>query len=529
MKRLMFLVSCVAAFSNLYAQNSEDMISIINRIVPNTVDIRSIGMGKTEVAANSGSNALFTNPSLLALQEKGSIKLGSALHIGFFKDESIDQISDLYDTEVKYGYKPSFKFTNISFSLPFHIQTPSVPISFAFGTGYQNAIDLSFTQYNEQEQQGTNGKIYNNYKTKYTGGLNTITPGFSFGVLDRISAGISFNIGFGNMKSKSTSEYKTISGKEENETIITATGKAFYPTFGISGKPLQNMTIGLSISPSYEWEWDDIEREIEDDEGDESYDLEGGEFTLPPKFSIGMEYQITPKFSFAIEYQSRPFNSFEFDADGLQGARDLGSFESHIDSMDLKNGHVLHVGTEILAGKAPLRFGFFLEPYAITDDELTNSGNTRYDETPNYLMGGTFGLGIPIGEAAFIDAAAQYGRLKTTHESFNTNARKTKYDEIHHLIRVDLGVKIALPSINIKKAASAGTTSPSKPQSNFNSSPALPSQQVQPDYQTPQYNQETYPSYQQTPPAIDYDSGYPTDQGSYKSDVPVFENQNSGF
>ena len=142
------LCSC---FSNLCAQELDN--SLISRVVPNTVDIRSIGMGKTEVAANSESNALFTNPSLLALQEKGNIKFGSALHLGFLNDEYTDKTSGLSDTEVKQGYKPSFKFTNVSFSLPFHIQTPSVPISFAFGTGYQNAIDLSFTQYYDQEQQ----------------------------------------------------------------------------------------------------------------------------------------------------------------------------------------------------------------------------------------------------------------------------------------------------------------------------------------------------------------------------------------
>lgn len=338
-----------------------------------------------------------------------------------------------------------------------------------------------------------------------------------------------FNIGFGNMKSKTTSEFKTPSGKEKDESIASATGKAFYPTFGINGKPLQNMTIGLSISPSYEWEWDDIEVEIENDAGDDSYDVEGGEFTLPPKFSIGIEYQITPKFSFAIEYQSRPFESFEFDADGRQGTMNLSSLEAYIDSMNLKNGHVLHAGAEILAGKAPLRFGFFLEPYATTDYKITSSGNKKSDKTPNYLIGGTFGFGIPIGDAALIEAATQYGYLKSTSEAIY-NTKKTKFDEKHHLLRVDVGVKIDLPSINIISASSA--TSPSKPeQSKVESSPAFPSQQSQPVYQTPQYNQETYPSYQQTPPAEN--SGYvsPTDQGSYQSesDIPMFENQNSDY
>jgi len=455
----MFLISCVVAFSNISAQGKEALIS---RFVPNTVDIRSIGMGKTEAATYSGSNALFTNPSLLSLQENKSIRLGSVLHFGFAKDEFLDEISDANDTDIKYGYKPNFKFSHISFSLPFHLQFPSVPLSFAFGIGYQNAIDLSFTQYQNEEQQAINGKLYNSTITKYTGGLNTITPGFAFGLLDQISVGISFNIGFGNIKLKTTSEYKTPGGKEETDSIVTATGKAFYPTIGISGKPLQNMTIGLSFSTSYEWEWDDMESEKRTDEEDKEVEYYGAEFTMPPIFSVGLEYQITPKFSIAAEYQNRPLASFESD----NFYKDDLSFDKYIDSIDLENGHVLHLGAEFIAGKVPLRLGFFMEPYAVTDKELTSSGNIRYDENPNYLIGGTLGLGIPIRENALIDVAAQYGRLKTTKESFNiTNYRKTKYDEIQHLIRVDLGINIDLPSIYIKKAVS--TAAPGSARSNI--------------------------------------------------------------
>jgi len=459
MIKLIFLISCMVVFSNISAQDKE---SFISRFIPNTVDIRSIGMGKTEAATYSGSNALFTNPSLLSLQENKSIRMGSVLHLGFAKDEFFDEISNANDTNIEYGYKPNFKFSHISFSLPFHFQFPSVPLSFAFGIGYQNAIDLSFTQYQNEEQQTENEKFYNNTITRYTGGLNTITPGFAFGLLDQISVGISFNIGFGDIKSKTTSEYKTPGGKEETDFIVTAAGKAFYPTIGISGKPLQNMTIGLSFSTSYDWEWDDMESEKKTDEEDKEDTFYGAEFTMPPIFSVGLEYQITPKFSIAAEYQSRPLASFKSD----NFYKDNLSFDDYIDSIDLKNGHVLHLGAELIAGKVPLRLGFFTEPYAITDNGLNSSGNFRYDENPNYLIGGTLGLGIPIRENALIDVAAQYGRLKTTKEIFNiiTN-KKNRYDEIQHLIRVDLGITIDLPSINIKKAAS--TVSPGSARSNI--------------------------------------------------------------
>ncbi len=528
MKRLMFLICCAATFTNLSAQSAEfSLNNITSRLVPNTVDIRSIGMGKTEVAAKSGSNALFTNPSLLALQENGSIKLGSALHLGLKKDERLDDLADSNNADLKYGYKPNFKFTNISASLPLHFQLPSTALSIAFGAGYQNAIDLSFTEYNNQEIQGTSGVISEENKTRYTGGLNTITPGFAIGILDRISAGISLNIGFGKMMSKTISEYKNAIAKETYESVITATGKAFFPTFGLTGKPTENLAIGVSISPSYEWEWDDIEMEIETDEADEERDLDGGEFTMPLKFSIGLEYQVTPTFTLAVEYQTRPFSAFEFDADNMEDLYGLGSLEAYINQIDLKNGHVLHLGAELLAGKTPLRFGFFLEPYAITDMELTSAGKIRFDETPNYLMGGTFGLGIPIGDAVFIDAAAQYGRLKTINEHAITSVRQKKYESIDHLIRVDLGLKINLPSINTIKAASPAKSSPA-PKNTFPENQSFPSQSTQPDYQSQQYNQSGYPSYQQIP-AESPDSNSSGNQGSYESGVPSFENQNSGY
>ncbi len=445
MKQLIFYLICVVAFSNVSAQSQE---SLISRFVPNTVDIRSIGMGKTEVAANSGSNALFTNPSLMALQQKRSIKMGSSLNFGFAKDEFLDEFSDANDIIIKYGYKPNIKFTNFSLSLPFHIQLPSFPFSFAVGAGYQNAIDLSFTQYVNTKQQTTTETIFTDNTTRYTGGLNTITPGFSFAILDQISVGISLNIGLGNMKFKTTEVYDIPITNGETDSVVSATGKALYTTIGICGKPMQNLIIGLSFSNSYEWEWDNFESKVKTDAEDRKYDYYGAEFTIPSKFSVGLEYQINPKFTIAAEYQNRPFSSFESDNFYSQG------FDYYIDSMDLQDGHVLHIGAELIAGKAPLRLGFFMEPYAITDKKLTNNGNVKYDDSPNYMLGGTLGLGIPIREIAFIDVAAQYGCLKTTNENFNAKGKITRYDKTQHLLRVDLGINIILPSINVNKAAS---------------------------------------------------------------------------
>jgi hypothetical protein len=476
----------VVFFSGLSAQELEQLIG---RMVPNTVDIRSIGMGKTEVAGKLGSNAIFANPSLLALQEKSSIKLGSSLHFGFMKDEYEDAMSKGENYDSKYGYKPNFKFTNISAALPINIDLTSTPLSFAFGAGYQNAIDLSFTEYYNTEQKSINGNIESESKSKFTGGLNTITPSFAIGVFKRISAGISFNIGFGKVR-ENFSSIESSTGDDEYGYTGVASVSGFYPTFGLTGRPLANLAIGMSITPPYEWKWDDLELEMDDDVLNSENELEGGEFTIPLKFTIGLEYHATPKFSVAIEYQTRPLESFDLDADRTTDGMNLVADERHLDSLDLTNGHVLHVGTEIIAGTVPVRLGFMIEPYPVTNTVRKNS-RIVYDGKPNYLFGGTFGLGIPASDAVFIDFAAQYGFFKTTNVTAVSTTGGTNYkdyDHIDHHLRVDLGVAINLPAIVTKKSVTSKVPQVnSDTQNNSNSSDVMPSQNSQPSYQSNQY------------------------------------------
>ena len=96
MKSLYILLIWFGSISILSAQ---DLSPVVNRIVPNVVDIRSIGMGKTGSAGNTGSNAIFGNPSLLALQQNASIKLGSNLDLAFINNEYLDNSSESNEYE----------------------------------------------------------------------------------------------------------------------------------------------------------------------------------------------------------------------------------------------------------------------------------------------------------------------------------------------------------------------------------------------------------------------------------------------
>jgi len=442
-------------FGSVSILSAQDFLPVVHRIVPNVVDIRSIGMGKTSSAGNTGSNAIFGNPSLLALQQNASIKLGSNLDLAFVKNEYLDKSIESNEYELKYGYRPNYKFSHISAAFPFQLKMSSVPFSFAFGAGYHNAINLSSIYYLKRNSI-TLSDFYQYEKTeKFRGGLNTISPAFAFSFFNRISAGISFNIGFGNTRLDYNSSTSDIIYEYETQDKAVIPGKAFSTSIGITGKPLENMTVGANITPSYKWIWDEFE--VENKDSNLNQKISGGEFTIPLFFSVGCEYQFTENFAVALEYQARPFESYELDANTASSElyEDMAALESHIEEMNLKNGHVFHAGEEISAGHVPFRFGFFIEPYPAVSEEIKN-GNPELSEKPINMIGGTFGFSAPISSKnAYLELAAQYGLLRSTvvkNSPSNSSSALKEYEEKEHRLRVDLGFRIDFPSFTSNKS-----------------------------------------------------------------------------
>lgn len=450
-------------FGSISILSAQDLSPVVNRIVPNVVDIRSIGMGKTGSAGNTGSNAIFGNPSLLALQQNASIKLGSNLDLAFINNEYLDNSSESNEYELKYGYRPNYKFSHISTAFPFQLKMSSVPFSFAFGAGYHNAINLSSTYYLNRNSI-TLADFYQHEETiKWRGGLNTISPAIAFSFFNRISAGISFNIGFGNTKLDYHSTTSNIISGSETEYEAVIPGKAFSISFGITGKPLENLTLGANITPPYKWTLDEIE--VESNIGyPRDWEIAGGEFTIPLNFSIGCEYQLTENFAVALEYQTRPFESYELDAEKASfDSEDISELESLIEEMNLKNGHVFHAGIEISAGNIPFRFGFFIEPYPVVSEEIKND-NPELSEKPINMIGGTFGFSAPISSKnVYLELAAQYGLLRSTivrNNLSNSSSRYKEYEVKEHHLRFDLGFRVDLPSFSSNKSGNTDISAP---------------------------------------------------------------------
>lgn len=115
-----------------------------NPIIPNVVDLRSCGMGRTEISA-LGSNAIFSNPSVLGLMKNTAFNVGGYARYGWFKDDQFDEKKKEYessgdDSHLSQGKYPYGKFSHLSLALPMEMK----PVKITAGLGYNNSYDASF-------------------------------------------------------------------------------------------------------------------------------------------------------------------------------------------------------------------------------------------------------------------------------------------------------------------------------------------------------------------------------------------------
>lgn len=435
MKKTFLMIVFLGYLIGLYAQNFD---RLINRMVPNTVDIRSLGMGKAEIVNNS-SNALFGNPSLLAFQKNGSLKLGGMFHFSFQKDDYQENFAD--GSNKGYGCKPGINFNYASASLPILVNQNSKPFSFAIGLGYQTAIDLSFSEYaiTEFEMNGENIHQIEEID-KGHGGLKTITPGIALNFNQRILAGVSLNFGFGKTGVENISDKPELLGGKKTAEVTTS-GKCFYPSFGLAAQALEKMVLGISFTPSYKWRWDEFKRT-----GNEIsfYDYTLAKVTMPFRLSIGAQYQVRPKFLLAAEYQMHGYRLFALN-DSVEGNHSWDYYIDYVDAMSLKTGHCFHFGSECVVGIIPLRFGMFIEPYPVSHREPGDSQDGG--SGPLYMYGGTIGFEIPIASFVSIEFASQYGYIKSLFRGYFFAVQMmapSEYKESNHLFRMDIGLNFNL-------------------------------------------------------------------------------------
>lgn len=416
---------------------------LLHRLIPNFVGIRNLGMGGTGVAGTRGSAALFTNPSLLATMEDMSIMGGLRLKFGLIENEYQDDLAKLNDVKYKTGLTPPYVSLNhLSFGIPFRIEVPNVPITVAAGIGYHPSYNTGLNKFTEAKT--------NLYKTetkeKFRGGIRNLSPGFALGIKDMFFIGFGLNIhNINNYKGTVEIETKSTTGSTKEEYIYEARGRAFFVTFGAAIKPIPNLSIGMRVSPGFEWELSDFEYEykVDGETIDEQESDDEIEITVPALFCIGVEYQIIPQFALATEYQTRAFTQAEIDGD----------------ECPYDNGFAFRFGSEIMAGPVPIRLGFLLESVPSSYLNFTKLTGNIEDDKPITAIGVTGGIGIPIQEIALIDFGFLWGFYKREEKRTSVTGSGTKtYDYKENQFSFDLGLTFNIPGPKFGTAPSTTTT-----------------------------------------------------------------------
>ena len=102
---------------------------------PNTVDARSIAMGRTSIVSATGSNSIFSNPGIIATLNGRQGQAGGRMIMGTLEDEWSEDYYDSYDSKLT----PHFSINHISVSMPYKLTGSDMKL--AVGVGYRTYFD----------------------------------------------------------------------------------------------------------------------------------------------------------------------------------------------------------------------------------------------------------------------------------------------------------------------------------------------------------------------------------------------------
>lgn len=363
---------------------------------PNTVDARSIAMGRTSIVSATGSNSIFSNPGIIATLDSRQGQAGGRIIMGTLEDEWSEDYYESYDSKLT----PHFSINHISVSMPYKLTGSDMKL--AVGVGYRTYFDHGGNY--ETDRKHEDGDKSSSESTT-NGGLNAITPTIAINLQDKYFVGATFNKSiFGTIKTESKSTYNGETTDSESEIEQSAS----FLKFGGLAKINEQLTLGFSYTPEFEWKWDKVKYTYDG----ESETEDGVDIVIPPVMGFGATYQFSPTLLIAGEYQNRKFSDIEFDNE----------------SFEVDDGVCYRIGAEF-QGPALLRFGYFSDAVLAFDDN---------DDEPNSLTGFTGGIGYNLG-SIYLDAYAEYSSITTEDEDYDYDTETTKkYDNTMKMFRFGL-------------------------------------------------------------------------------------------
>ncbi len=373
---------------------------------PVVVDVRSMGMGNTQILSSTGSNALFSNPAILSTLDKMQIQLGGRGYMGSKENEDWD--NSYYNIEAGNSFHP--KLTHISFSMP--IKMSNSDLKLALAGGYYNYFDWSGNTFYEQS---TSDYKYENTEAT-NGGISMIALGAALNFSKIFNVGLSFNTSiYADVLMEGEEIYEGDKETYERETIFE--GASFF-TLSAYVTPTPELSLGAFYRPSFDLKGD--KKKYTNNDGDVTSSDMNEKYEIPTFMGLGIGYKFSPSIVVNAEYQNRPFADIEMNGE------DASEF--------IDNGHSFRVGGEINTGAIPLRFGLFLDDVFQTKEDN--------DTAPTSLLGVTAGLGFSLSNSFMLDLGFIYSSYSYERESFDPDTgSETLYETTYTYYNFALSMK----------------------------------------------------------------------------------------
>ncbi len=367
---LISLIIANVAFSQAKIGTNEVLLNN-----PSLFDARAHSLGKCEIMAATGSNAIFSNPANIAGLKEINIQISSSAKFGRLENTLWNSHSYSGD-EITGSYKLQTLLSQFSTVLP--LGNINDKIVFTSGVGINKYLD--FSEEFVIETQDYRNTIVEKETHKYSGGLYFLTPTIAFQLFDRFNFGFTYHRSLFGEKEHFIEEY---SHHDVNLFLdIREKMEASFYSFGTNFQILNNFALGFMYRSEMEIEMQYAENRSYSTGPsiDPSWiDKDDYAVTIPEMYGVGGSLKLFSSTTLYGEYQYRNWSD----------SKRRGHNYYFID-----DGRFARVGLETKLNDTFLRVGYYNDSIPITN---YIESDYEYDTEPILQSGITYGIGFNSG------------------------------------------------------------------------------------------------------------------------------------
>jgi long-subunit fatty acid transport protein len=396
---------------NSYSQDIPATFGDVNLLTPTVFDARAHSLGKCEIMATNGSNAIFSNPAHIVGLKTGRIQFGETAKFGKYENELWDQDANA-GKDISDRYESQFEVSQFSFVFPTFNNNSMVSL----GIGLNKLFDFS-DEFNHEQKSGVPGTDHET-TARIDGGIYFLTPTIAFQFSKNLRIGFTYNSSvFG--EERYYFKYYEDGNYPNNGQVYEQKMNASYFTLGATYQLHRKLAVGMIYKSEMEIDVEEYYG-FYDPYNDNGPERPAYKISMPSLLGFGCEFKLTDIFTLYGEYQTRKFSEITMS--------DNYSYHAW-KSIEIDDGDCIRGGVDATINNKSLRAGFFRDSLPMTDLDALS---VLDDKTHLVQTGITYGLGYKVGKF-LVELGGEYSVISS--ESLYTTQT---YDNIYDITQTNI-------------------------------------------------------------------------------------------